>query len=419
MDRRDLLRLAGTTAVAAIAGCTSSTESSTSPPDAGSETPTGGGAGDGAWPMAEVDAANTAALPAATGPTEPVSSRWTFDENGTFEATPAIADGTVYAGTDEGHLYAVDATDGTEQWAHEGDRDLLGPPAVAEGQVYVVAAGASVRAHDAATGDQVWSARVGQGDDDRLDWVESAPTVVDGSVYVGGTDGNLHAIDAETGDEQWRVRQRGNVPLTPAVADGTTFGGASDGPTLVAAGVADGPRRWETTIVVPDRDVTLEASPTVLGDTVYTGVRADDPSVTHTASGRVAALATDDGSERWRVETAAPAREIATDGEAIYVATLEPSHLPAGALVALDPADGSERWRLDPEEGVHVHPTLVGDWLYTLRHVGYPATVDLCAVDPDDGGVRWRHRLDFGPDGVAVVNGTAFVGSESRVYALE
>jgi hypothetical protein len=87
---------------------------------------------------------------------------WCFETGGAVKSSPTVVDGTVYFGSIDTHLYAVDAESGCELWRFE-------------------------------TGGAV----------------ESSPIVVDGTVYVGSDDGNLYGISAgvEGSSEDSRVRQ--------------------------------------------------------------------------------------------------------------------------------------------------------------------------------------------------------------------
>jgi outer membrane protein assembly factor BamB len=59
---------------------------------------------------------------------------------------------------------------------------------VADGTVYIGSHDKSLYAVDAATGSQQW-----QFDTSR--WVYSSPAVVDGTVYVGDDNGSLYAVE--------------------------------------------------------------------------------------------------------------------------------------------------------------------------------------------------------------------------------
>jgi len=102
-----------------------------------------------------------------------------------------VVNGTVFVGSNDHHLYAVNAKTGDEQWAVE-------------------------------TGEAIYS----------------SPTVADGTVFVGSIDNNLYALSAETGEEQWVVETGSAVFSSPTVVDGTVFvGSADDNLYALAAGV--------------------------------------------------------------------------------------------------------------------------------------------------------------------------------------
>jgi outer membrane protein assembly factor BamB len=51
-------------------------------------------------------------------------------------SSPIIADGVVYIGSDDGHLYAVDRQTGQELWRFETGGNIISTPAVSEGVVF-------------------------------------------------------------------------------------------------------------------------------------------------------------------------------------------------------------------------------------------------------------------------------------------
>ena len=61
---------------------------------------------------------------------------WKFrTESGVF-SSPAVADGVVYFGSQDGHLYAVDIATGQERWRFRTESLVFSSPAVADGVVY-------------------------------------------------------------------------------------------------------------------------------------------------------------------------------------------------------------------------------------------------------------------------------------------
>ena len=69
-----------------------------------------------------------------SGPERPIRQEWRFEADGGI-VFPAVADGTVYAGSGDNHLYALDAQTGQEQWRFETDGWVYAP-AVADGTIY-------------------------------------------------------------------------------------------------------------------------------------------------------------------------------------------------------------------------------------------------------------------------------------------
>jgi len=119
--------------------------------------------------------------------------RWRFYTEGPVRFGPAVWEGRVVAGSDDGYLYCLDAATGELHWKvrgapadrpdrrHLGNARLIsfwpvrGGPVLAEGTVYFAAGiwptmGVFVVAADAKTGDLVWrSDRLNQIDEVRLD----------------------------------------------------------------------------------------------------------------------------------------------------------------------------------------------------------------------------------------------------------
>jgi outer membrane protein assembly factor BamB len=71
--------------------------------------------------------------------------RWTFPGRAVHEP-PSCLDGTVYAGSEDGNLYAIDEETGTELWRHETSDAVLASPIVSDGVVFVASTDGSVTA---------------------------------------------------------------------------------------------------------------------------------------------------------------------------------------------------------------------------------------------------------------------------------
>ena len=134
--------------------------------------------------------------------------------SGVFRS-PAVVDGAVYFTTvDEGAVYAY-TTDGDQRWRRELDADgVPAGPAVADGTMFV---GSETGLHAVSTdGDGRWTAPVGE--------VSTTPTGGIGTVYVTGytedTRTFVAAVDADSGEVDWYNAHQSTIMGSPAYLQG-------------------------------------------------------------------------------------------------------------------------------------------------------------------------------------------------------
>src|SRR6476660_8559368 len=96
----------------------------------------------------------------------------------------------VYVGSDDGNLYALDASTGRERWRYRTGNGIRSSPTVADGIVYVGSRDFALHAVDIVNGKQRWKFET-QGPID-----DSSPLVVDHKIYVGSLDHNLYSFSA-------------------------------------------------------------------------------------------------------------------------------------------------------------------------------------------------------------------------------
>ncbi|MCC7162072.1 MAG: PQQ-binding-like beta-propeller repeat protein [Anaerolineae bacterium] len=123
---------------------------------------------------------------------------WSVELASPIVSGAAFANGNVIVGSDDGTVYALDETGSQTRWTFDADDAVQAPIIVADDTVYVASRGGTLFALDAANGAERWRADAGAA----LDY---APLLADGRVYVVGSDGNLSAFDAATGDELWKT----------------------------------------------------------------------------------------------------------------------------------------------------------------------------------------------------------------------
>ena len=217
---------------------------------------------------------------------------WGFESGDLYTSSPVWAAGTLFFGSGDGHVYAVDPRSGALRWRFATGGRVRSSPAVAGGRVYVGSADGTLYALDAASGREAWrfdteghALESGRFGFDRRT-IQASPAAADGRVFIGSRDGFLYAVDAATGRQLWRVDHSMSwVNTSPAVADGVVFAGSSDERFLQAVDARTGRELWRLATERP-----VWSSPAVAGDMVYVG----------DGSGTMYAVDRASGRERWR-----------------------------------------------------------------------------------------------------------------------
>ncbi|WP_254280235.1 PQQ-binding-like beta-propeller repeat protein [Haloarcula marina] len=172
------------------------------------------------------------------------SETWSATVNGQVYGTPAVHDGTVYAATEDGYVYSLDASDGSQNWeASDPNGAIYGSATVAsDGTVYVASNDGFVYAY-ASDGSLSWSHDLGSA----AGRTTPALDEDNDALFVGDRSGALHRLDSGDGNEQWQVDVAGGAINAPAVHDETetVVVTATDG--TVAAYDFDGNQQWSDT----------------------------------------------------------------------------------------------------------------------------------------------------------------------------
>lgn len=135
---------------------------------------------------------------------------------------PTVAYGRVYVGTSN-RFFALNETNGSTMWSFNTGNTNATSAAVANGVVYFGTGRGNVYAVNATTGAQIWVAATNAA-------VSSSPALSIGSnmVLVGSNDHYLYALNATSGVRQWRYVTSAPIWSSPAVADGRVFFGSDD-----------------------------------------------------------------------------------------------------------------------------------------------------------------------------------------------
>ena len=310
--------------------------------------------------------------------------KWKFRAGAAIVSTPAVSAGTVYFGSSDHQVYALDERSGALRWKFATHGRVSASPAVAAGRVYVGSFDGSFYALDAAQGTLAWkfategerrfSARHLHGAEpaaevmpDPFDVFLSSPVLAGGAVYFGSGDGNVYALDAASGALRWKFHTGNVVHASPAVAAGTLYVGSWDS-YFYALDAATGKQRWRFKTgedpAIHNQE-GIQSSAVVADGMVYFGCRDSNLYALDAASGARRWSFSNKGS--WVISSPA-----VRDGR-LYFATSD-----SGLVHALDAKTGSEIFSLDFNHWPFFSsPTLAGDYLYIGSHQGKLLAINL------------------------------------------
>jgi outer membrane protein assembly factor BamB len=173
--------------------------------------------------------------------------------------TPAVADSLVYIGGYNGKIYAFTSGNLTTRWVYPREGNLssvVGGLVAAGGKVYFGDSDGKFYALDAATGDKLWEYDTGAK-------IWGTPAVDGDTVFIGSFDKKLYALNAADGSKKWEYVTQGAIITQPLVVDGMVYFGSFDR-NFYAVNEADGTTKWQI-----QGGNWFWAQPVISGDVVY------------------------------------------------------------------------------------------------------------------------------------------------------
>ncbi|MDY0746465.1 PQQ-binding-like beta-propeller repeat protein [Paucibacter sp. R3-3] len=474
------------------------------------------------WPMFGQNIHNTAqASPGSLKDVAKLKPKWTFTAGGEISARAAIVDGRAYFPDWGGNLWAVDTKTGKKVWGHAlSDYGLPAnthsrtSPAVNDGVVYIgTQEGAWLLAIDAAKGKLLWKVQLESPANDPLAMITASPAIVGdllftgvasnaeglaglvpGFVCCGSARGSVVAVTLKgknAGKVLWKTYMtppgytgagvwssnfaidllRGTVyastgnnysaPTAPAylacIAGGATQAACASPDnhvdSIVALNMLTGKIRWAKKFVNWNQpglakdgsdDWNVDCFMFINGN-CPAGAGPDydfasAPNLIHyrdkhgrprtllgagQKSGIYYALDPDDGRELWRTQVG-PGSSLggmewgsASDGRRIYVSIANFYGIPtqvgaAGSWAALEPETGKIIWQVgDPNGSIAIGPLTVADGVvFASSMAGAPGAPTMLALDAASGQTLWSYAAGSSVNaGASVVDGVVYWGS--------
>jgi eukaryotic-like serine/threonine-protein kinase len=327
-------------------------------------------------------------------------------------SSPAVVGGTLYVGSLDDNVYALNATNGDKLWNYTTGGEVNSSPAVINGVLYVGSNDFNVYALNAANGAKLWNYTTSG-------VVSFSPSVVNGVVYIGSLDGNIYALNATNGDKLWSYTT-GSYVSSPAFANGVVYAGS--GNNIYALNAATGDKIWNYTTGGSVLD------PAVVGGVVYISSAA-------LKSNNVYAFNATDGNELWTYHISNYQNwgisSPAVANGAVYVASSgsNASFDAINNVYALNAGNGDQLWNYTnewPGTIIWSSPAIAGGAVYVSCN-GNPGL--LYALNVTNGIQLWQYQPVFNYENnnasdtfassPVVVNGVVYIGSnDATIYAI-
>jgi outer membrane protein assembly factor BamB len=344
-------------------------------------------------PMYRMDPTHQGVQP-GPGPVGQPMLAWSVKAGAGISTSPVLGGGTLFIGSDDGNLYALDARTGADRWHLGLGAPAASAPVFGDGIVAIADSAGTVYGVDATTGSEVWhTAAVATG---------AAPALDRGTVYTTGRDHHAHGFDLRTGVERWSWATTGDLGNSIAIAGDVAYIGSQDG--VLHAVALDGSKElWSYATIG-----TSVGVPIVSGDVVLVNSLQGSGE----QSGELYALDRTSGTLLWRFR--GPSGLQVTLGSVRDGILYAPTE--ADGIYAFHVADGTLAWQ-GAGPRVFFGTALVDDTLYLSSES--PAEIE--AVRASDGTRLWSLPVSEVPKGNPVVSGGMVFGSDAsgevRAYA--
>jgi outer membrane protein assembly factor BamB/tRNA A-37 threonylcarbamoyl transferase component Bud32 len=329
--------------------------------------------------------------PEPTGPgivaaPQAIKPIWEFACEDEIRGSPTYSSNTIFVGSYDNNLYAVNSKDGEFLWKYPTDGGIVSKPVVYDGNIYF--GSEDRRLH-------VINARLGQ-----INWtyytngpVRSSPFIAESHVFIGSDDGHMHAVNTLSGRRAWQLDAGAPVRSTPMVEHENVYFGTEAGELYCVD--FSSKVRWR---FKAKRAIT--SSPIVhKGNVYFTSMDAT-----------LYAVDAKTGWVVWRYRLGKASISTPCIAEdTIFIGAAD------GKITAVDMRTAKDIWSFATDHQVTGSPAIYADSLYCGSVDGH-----LYCLDYRTGRLRWKFRTNGPITGTPIaIDGVVYIGSnDHRLYAL-
>ncbi|MEW5942048.1 MAG: serine/threonine-protein kinase, partial [Chloroflexota bacterium] len=315
-----------------------------------------------------------------------VKPLWAFACEDDVRGSPAYYQGTLFVGSYDNNLYALNAADGKFLWKYPTDGGVVSRPAAYDGNVYFGSEDRRLHVVGARSGKVSWTYYTDGP-------IRSSPRIAEGHVFIGSDDHYLHAVNLTTGRAAWKFETTAPVRSTPFVANELAYAGNENGDFYAVD--FRGVMKWR---FQAKRAVT--SSPVAEGQAVYFA----------SMDGTLYALDARNGWIVWRFRLGKGSIVSPAVAENLIFAGASD-----GFIYAVEAQSAKEMWRFRTEHQVSGSPVVYKDALYCGSVDG-----QLYCLEYRTGRLRWKFATKGPITGTPLVyDDIVYITStDHHIYAL-
>ncbi len=338
---------------------------------------------------------------------------WIFKTNGPVRSTPSVYNQTVYFGSSDGNLYAVDLNSGGEKWRFNTGGAVTSSPSILENKIFISSRNGYLFSLDINSGKEIWKFDLGRelpyawG----FDYFISSPAIEDHEVYIGSGNGKFYSINADKGSLNWKYDCGSRIRSTAVISDKFILFGDMNG-RFYALNKDKGSLVWKFEVEGIKYDnskfgfdrKSIMSSAAISGNNVVFGSR----------DGNLYNLDIQTGKEIWKVSHGT---SWIINSPAIYNGVVYEGSSDARFEQAVELKTGKEIWKTNSIQAVWSSPAVTESTIYFGDFSG-----TLFALDIKTGKEKWNTKLmnGFIASSPVVVDANILVGGDDgNLYCLK
>jgi outer membrane protein assembly factor BamB/tRNA A-37 threonylcarbamoyl transferase component Bud32 len=316
---------------------------------------------------------------------------WRFACEEEVRSTPTIYKTTLFVGSYDSNLYALDSKTGEFLWKAATEDGICTTPAILDNPnqslVIVGSEDQRIYAYDVVKGNEVWQVRTSGK-------IRSSARIYQNFVFFGSDDRHVYALEAKSGKSAWKYRTFGEVRSTPVVHSGFAYVGSDDS-NLYRLDISNGSLTWRFRAFE-----SIMSTPIIEDNRLYIGSR----------DGYLYCVDIATSGKIWQYKTQKPVNSspILANGK-VYFGSAD------GILYCLDSKKGTLKWKFDTGSQIASSPRINNNVLYF-------GCVDsnIYALDAEKGHALAYFPTDGAVPGSPVIaDNIVYIGStDFNVYAL-